>query len=116
MNTMSNYRPFKGWHKFADETGKSSYTDYAKPGDIVDGETYDYFLNCLPPAAFGKGYLQMGEPFNHITTEAGGVVPTFLTFARGLDGKLHFNGDLPYRHYRKEDGDGAIAIWPFDVI
>ena len=29
MNTMSNYRPFKGWHKFADETGKSSYTDYA---------------------------------------------------------------------------------------
>ena len=113
---MGEYRPLKGWEAFAEKTGKESYTDYAKPGDVVDGETYDYFLNCLPPAAFGKGYIQMGEAYNHIALDDGRVVATFLTIARGLDGKLHFNGDLPYRHYRKEDGDGAIAIWPFDVI
>ncbi|MDD6697893.1 MAG: hypothetical protein PUE51_06055 [Veillonellaceae bacterium] len=116
MKNGDNYRPLEGWAAFAESTGKHGYTDYVKPGDIVDKATYNHFCDCLPPAAFGRGYLQMGETFNHICTEDGRAVPTFLTFARGEDGELHFCGDLPYRRYRKDDGKGEIAIWPGDVL
>ncbi len=41
------FKPFSGWHEFAEATGKRGYEDYAKPNDEVDRETYDYFLNIL---------------------------------------------------------------------
>ena len=30
----------------------------ANPGDMVEEEIVDEFLNCLPPAKMGYGYLQ----------------------------------------------------------
>lgn len=48
---MGEYRPFKGWEAFAEKTGKNSYTDYVKPGDYVDQETFNYFMDVMPPVS-----------------------------------------------------------------
>ena len=51
-----------------DESGKS-LTDYLKPGDEVDKEMVDYFMDLLPPHRMSAGYLQVGEPYDHIKVE-----------------------------------------------
>lgn len=72
------YKFFKGWH----ESGIRCYEDYAKPGDIVDQETIDYFLNTVPPHKFGKDYLQYGEPWSFATDDRGRCRDTWTTFYR----------------------------------
>lgn len=79
---LREYKPFDGWHKFSVETGKGNYYDYAQPGDIVDRETYDYFLNIMPPVTMERGYFQVGEPYSHAEDKAGRWRATFMTFAR----------------------------------
>ena len=85
---LREYKPFDGWHKFAVETGKNSYYEYAQPGDIVDRETYDYFLGVLPPVTMGRGYFQVGEPYNTEKAEDGTWKETWATFAK--DGDRYF--------------------------
>lgn len=55
LKTMS------GWDSFAEETGKTSWDDYCRPGDFVYEDVYEHFLNILPPRNLWKGYLQAGE-------------------------------------------------------
>lgn len=88
---LREYKPFKGWHEFAEKTKQESYYDYAKPGDIVDEETMDYFMDVLPPRSMGHGYLQMGEPYSHAEDEAGRLRPTFMTFEK-RGGKCYYLG------------------------
>lgn len=88
---LREYKPFDGWHKFAVETGQANYYDYAQPGDIVDRETYDYFLNILPPATMERGYFQVGEPYSHEEDKDGRWRPTFMTFVREGD-KYYYLG------------------------
>lgn len=40
--------------------------EFLKVGDEVDEEMFDYFCSVLPPVAFSAGYVQMGEPYEHI--------------------------------------------------
>ena len=82
---LREYKPFNGWHKYCDETGNESYDDYAKPGDIVDEETFDYFLGILPPAMMKRGYLQVGEPYSAAKAEDGSWKKTWMTFAKKGD-------------------------------
>lgn len=101
---MGEYRPFKGWEAFSEKTGRESYTDYVKPGDYVDQETFNYFMDVLPPAScrYEYRYLQMGEPHSFCELD-GEYVQTFLTFA-GRNGKIYFCGALPRGYYLDESG------------
>lgn len=56
------------------------FTKAAEPGDTVDEEIVDNFLNVMPPAAVSSDYLQMGETYDHVEDENGWWRPTFLTF------------------------------------
>lgn len=80
-------KTLEGWGNFTNETGKSSWGDYAKPGDLVDEKTADYFLNIMPPASMNHGYFQVGEPYEHLLDEETGsykaVFPTFLRVNEG---------------------------------
>ena len=80
MNTK--IKTLKGWNEFAEQTGKYSWSDYAKVGDIVDETVVDYFLNVMPPRAMSSNYLQMGEPFSHRYDIDRRLRATYMTFAR----------------------------------
>ncbi len=82
-------KPFSGWDDFAEKTGKTSYDDYCKPGDIVDEETYNYFLNILPPLTMRRGYFQVGEPYStRIDEKTGKYRETWPTFK--YDGERYY--------------------------
>lgn len=53
-------KTYKGWNGSGKNLDK-----YLSPGDAVDQEMYDYFLEVLPPVCFGSTYVQMGEPCDH---------------------------------------------------
>ena len=98
---LREYKPFDGWHKFSVETGKHSYYDYAKPGDIVDRETFDYFLEVLPPVTMKRGYFQVGEPHSTAKAEDGTRKETWATFAKEGDRYIYlghcFIGERKHR-------------------
>ncbi len=85
---LREYKPFNGWDSFAEQTGKTGYDDYAKPGDIVDRETYDYFLNVLPPRTMEWGYFQVGEPYDYQENEQGRLRAIWPTF--DYDGERYY--------------------------
>ena len=96
-------KTFDGWHKYAEKTGKHNYEDYAQPGDKIDRETYDYFLNCLPPATMGYGYFQMGEEHDYREVD-GKMRATYMTFLHEGGDSYFYLGDLPAGYTREPDG------------
>lgn len=59
-------KTLNGWIAFADRTGRTRIYDYLRKGDIAEVSLADYFMNIMPPRAMSYGYLQMGEPYNHV--------------------------------------------------
>jgi len=104
-------KTLEGWEKFTDETGKSSWDDYVKPGDFVDEKTADYFLDILPPASMSRGYFQVGEPYSHVyDEETGRYKATFSTFLRVDDGVWKWCGNCfkgKTEEPKKENGGNA---------
>ena len=88
---LREYKPFKGWHEYAEKTGQSNYYEYAKPGDIVDRETLDYFTDILPPVTMARGYVQMGEPYSTARADDGTWKETWATFIKEGD-KYYYLG------------------------
>ena len=84
-------KTLKGWNEFAERTGKYSWYDYARIGDIVDEAVIDYFINLLPPRAMSSNYLQIGEPFSHRYDLDRRLRPLFATFAK-MDGQWRYYG------------------------
>jgi hypothetical protein len=66
------YKPYAQW--------KDSFSIYAKVGDVIDEEMFDYWLNVLPPLSWSKDYLQSSEPYSH--TKEGKA--TYETFSKEL--------------------------------
>lgn len=89
MNT--EIKTLKGWNEFAEQTGKYSWYEYAKIGDIVDETVVDHFMNVMPPRAMSYGYLQMGEPYSHRYDIDRRLKPTYMTFAK-CDGIWRYYG------------------------
>ena len=87
-------KTLKGWHEFADANkgGKTDWDYYCKPGDEVDREVYDYFLDILPPRTLARGYFQVGEPYSHKQDTDGKWKATYSTFCRSEDddGTKHY--------------------------
>lgn len=69
MDNLKNVKTYEGWGAF------QSFTDYVQPGDVVDKEMYQHFLNVLPPLTLSDTMLQVSEPYDHI--EGKGIYPTF---------------------------------------
>jgi hypothetical protein len=79
----------EGWS----ESGVGGLDDYCKPGDEVDEEMADHFLNCLPPAYWTSQIIQCGEPVDSVFDENGKMRNTYTTFEKMPDGKWYYRGD-----------------------
>lgn len=62
------------------ESDSRDWCEYCQPGDEIDREAYDYFLNVLPPRTLEYGYFQVGEPHSHRQDKDGKVKATYPTF------------------------------------
>lgn len=64
------------------ESGLPTAEDYLEPGDEVDTDLIDYFLNVLPPRTNRAGLLQVGGEISTAKDANGHWRPTYLTFKR----------------------------------
>lgn len=75
-----------GW----DKSNAQSLTDYCNVGDEVAEGIIIYFSKVLPPMKLNKHYLQVGEPYSHITdSKTGNEKATYITFAKENDKWLY---------------------------
>ena len=49
----------------ADWSAVGDFEKAAKPGDLVDEEIVEEFVNCLPPTTLRGDLVQAGEPYSH---------------------------------------------------
>lgn len=83
LTTNTEIKTIKGWEKYADEhSGENTdWGAYCKPGDLVDEEVFDYFLEILPPRTFSRVMLQVGETYGTAMNPATGKYQsTYATF------------------------------------
>ena len=67
-----------------------SFDEAAKPGDLVEVEIVEEFLNCLPPVVNWSHLMQCGEPHSHEPDpETGRWRATYATFHRTEDGWVY---------------------------
>ena len=66
-------KTFKDWM----ESSCNTLNEFVKPGDIVDEEMYNHFLNIMPPLIFSSTLLQVSEPCDYLQ---GGN--TYITFQK----------------------------------
>ena len=67
-----------------------NFCDFVEPGNEVDEEMVNYFMNVLPPVNMSFGYLQAGGAYNHVVVD-GKWTATYITFAKE-DGKWIYKG------------------------
>lgn len=78
-----------GWY----ESDCGSFEAYCKPGELVDEDMVDYFLNILPPRAMRAGYIQAGEPYSTaMDPETNKTSGTYITFAKVRKGVWEYKG------------------------
>lgn len=74
---MGKHVTRKDWEAAGD------FTKAAMPGDTIDEEIVDYFMDVLPPASMERGYLQVGEPYDHLDDpKTGKWRATYSTFRK----------------------------------
>ena len=75
-------------------SGCGTWDEYCKPGDLVDEEVADYFLNILPPHTMEREYFQVGEPHSYARNpEDGKPSDTYATFVRYGKGIWQYRGN-----------------------
>ena len=70
-------KTFRNWTATA-----MSLTSFLKPGDEVDQEMADYFINAVPPKTMTTDLIQPGEPYDHFRDQARKYRPVFATLKR----------------------------------
>ena len=64
-------------------SGCRTWDEYCKPGEKVDQEVADYFLDIIPPKIMTKEYFQVGEPHSYaIDPRTMKGAETYSTFIR----------------------------------
>lgn len=67
------------WH----ESTAKTFTDFCKPGEIVDQNIVDYFSNSLSPICSGENFVQAGGAFDHILDKDDNLIkPLYTTFEK----------------------------------
>ena len=79
------------------------YLDALVPGDLVEENVIDDFLNMLPPACMRSNCFQMGEPHSIRVDENGEERTTFATFKKIAEDIWEFCGDC-FRGENQERG------------
>lgn len=76
----------------ADWSAAGDFEKAAKPGDLVDEEIVEEFVNCLPPTTLRGDLVQAGEPYSHqYDPETDRWKATYTTFAK-VDGEWTYCG------------------------
>ena len=70
-------KTFRNWTATA-----MSLTSFLKPGDEVDQEMADYFINTVPPKTMTADLIQLGEPHDHFRDQDRKYRPVFATLKR----------------------------------
>ena len=70
-------KTFRNWTATA-----MSLTSFLKPGDEVDQEMADYFINAVPPKTMTTDLIQLGEPHDHFRDQDRKYRPVFATLKR----------------------------------
>lgn len=79
------------------ESGLSAFEDYCFPGDKVDEEMVEYFVNSVPPVLALSFCTQGGEPWSHEPDGDNGYRPTYVTFHDLGGGYWQFDGYCYYK-------------------
>ena len=75
------------------ESGLSRFEDFCFPGDEVDREMVDYFINAVPPIKMSSQCMQAGEPDStEFDRNIGRYRNTYTTFHSIGGGKWVFDG------------------------
>lgn len=92
---QENIKTMQEWKKLSEETeNQISWYDFAKPGDLVDKEIFNHFLNVIPPKKYGAGYLQVGEPYSReFNKNTGKMADTYMTFEQVEYGVYRYCGN-----------------------
>ena len=78
--------------RVADWSAAGDFEKAAKPGDLVDEEIVEEFVNCLPPTTLRGDLVQAGEPYSHqYDPEAERWRATYTTFAK-VEGEWTYCG------------------------
>lgn len=77
-----------GWR----ESGLRTFEEYCFPGDTVDDDMVQHFVNSVPPALMCSACTQIGEAFSFEADERGGHKSTYATFHRLGGGRWQFDG------------------------
>ena len=84
----------EGWQA----SGLSSFEDYCFPGDRVDDDMVQHFVDSVPPVLMLSFCTQGGEPYSNEVDERGASRPTYITFHDLGGGYWQFDG---YRFYKE---------------
>lgn len=74
-------------------SGIGTFEDYCRPGDLVDEEIVEYFVNSVPPHTLRGDCTQAGEPYSlEKDPKTGKYRNTWTTFHREAGGMWRFDG------------------------
>ena len=70
------------------------FGEIGKPGDLVEESIAEWIGNCVPPVAYGRDYIQCGEPSDsRFDDKANKYKSTWATFKRIADDVWEYCGD-----------------------
>ena len=93
ITDQHSVKTYEGWH----ESGLPSFEDYCFPGDKVDDDMVQYFVDSVPPVLMLSFCTQAGEPYSIELDEQGVKRPTFATFHDLGGGYWQFDGYCFYK-------------------
>lgn len=104
-------KTMEGWRRSG-----LTFDDYFFPGDVVEEDIVDHFVNVVPPVTLQRGCVQVGEEHSEERDENGKYRPTYATFHRVVDGLCRFDGycfkgenkNRVEKTYRQERFDALI--------
>lgn len=86
-------KTYEGWQA----SGLPSFEDYCFPGDKVDDDMVQHFVDSVPPVLMLSFCTQGGEPYSSEVDERGASRPTYTTFHDLGGGYWQFDGYCFYK-------------------
>jgi hypothetical protein len=86
-------KTYKVWQA----SGLPSFEDFCFPGDKVDDDMVQHFVDSVPPVLMLSFCTQGGEPYSSEVDERGASRPTYITFHDLGGGYWQFDGYCFYK-------------------
>ena len=86
-------KTLKGWQ----ESGLRTFKEYCFPGDKVDDDMVQHFVDSVPPILMLTSCTQGGEAYSLAADESGGYKSTYITFHDLGGGYWQFDGYCFYK-------------------